>query len=86
MKGIGNMRGKAIIDHRSKHGPLKSLVELANIRGFGKAFFRNLLQTDCVIPVQQKRNRLATLLTAEQKEVIVSLIVYKSTNISCFQG
>lgn len=67
-KGIGIVRGQAVIDHRTKQGPLSSLADLASVKGFGKGFFRKLLQTDCVLPVLRK-NKLSNLLSAKDKEV-----------------
>ena len=37
VKGLGPAKAKAIIDYREKHGPFKSLDELANVKGLGKA-------------------------------------------------
>ena len=35
VKGIGPAKAKAIIDHRSKNGPFKSVDDLKEIKGFG---------------------------------------------------
>lgn len=37
VKGIGPAKAKAIVEYRDKHGAYKSLDELANVKGFGKA-------------------------------------------------
>ena len=37
VKGIGPTKAKAILDHRSKNGPFKSVSDLAKVKGFGKA-------------------------------------------------
>lgn len=37
VKGIGPAKAKAIVDHRAKHGPFKSVDDLASVKGFGKA-------------------------------------------------
>jgi len=37
VKGIGPVKAKAIIEHRQKNGPFKSVDDLAKVKGFGKA-------------------------------------------------
>jgi competence protein ComEA len=37
VKGIGPAKAKAIVDHRAKNGPFKSVEGLAEVKGFGKA-------------------------------------------------
>jgi len=37
VKGIGPGKAKAIIAHREKNGPFKSVDDLAGVKGFGKA-------------------------------------------------
>lgn len=37
VKGIGPAKAKAIVEHRQKNGPFKSLDALADVKGFGKA-------------------------------------------------
>ena len=37
LKGIGPRTAAAIVDYRSKHGPFKSVDELANVKGVGTA-------------------------------------------------
>lgn len=37
VKGLGPAKAKAIITHRESKGSFKSLGELDNVRGFGKA-------------------------------------------------
>lgn len=37
VKGIGPAKAKAIIDHRTKNGPFKSVDGLTEVKGFGKA-------------------------------------------------
>lgn len=42
VKGIGPSKAKAIAEYRDKHGAFKSLDDLANIKGFGKASIAKL--------------------------------------------
>jgi competence protein ComEA len=37
VKGIGPKKAKAIIEHRDKNGPFKSVDDLSKVKGFGKA-------------------------------------------------
>lgn len=37
VKGIGPAKARAIVDHRAKNGPFKSVDGLAEVKGFGKA-------------------------------------------------
>lgn len=37
LKGIGPRTAAAIVDYRTKHGPFKSVDELANVKGVGPA-------------------------------------------------
>lgn len=37
VKGIGPAKAKAIVEHRAKNGPFKSVDGLAEVKGFGKA-------------------------------------------------
>jgi len=36
LKGVGEARARAIIDHRSQHGPFRSADELTLVRGIGQ--------------------------------------------------
>jgi competence protein ComEA len=36
IKGIGPAKARAIIDHRTKNGPFKSVNDLEKVNGFGK--------------------------------------------------
>jgi competence protein ComEA len=42
VKGIGPGKAKAIIAHREKNGPFKSVDELDKVKGFGKASVNKL--------------------------------------------
>ena len=42
VKGIGPAKAKAIIEHRQKNGPYKSLDDLTAVKGFGKASVNKL--------------------------------------------
>jgi competence protein ComEA len=35
LKGIGEAKAKAIIEHRQKNGPFKTVDDLANVKGIG---------------------------------------------------
>lgn len=37
VKGIGPAKAKAIVSHRDKNGPFKSIDALTEVKGFGKA-------------------------------------------------
>lgn len=36
VKGIGPSKARAIVDHRSKNGPFKSVDDLKGVKGFGE--------------------------------------------------
>lgn len=36
LKGVGPAKAEAIVEHRKKHGPFKSLDQLAGVSGIGK--------------------------------------------------
>jgi len=51
LSGIGESRARAIIDHRQRHGPFRSVDELALIRGIGpKTIERNRARIRVVVP------------------------------------
>lgn len=37
IKGVGPAKAKAIVMHREKHGSFKTVDDLAQVKGFGKA-------------------------------------------------
>jgi competence protein ComEA len=37
VNGIGPKKAQAIVEYRKKHGPFKSVDELENVKGLGKA-------------------------------------------------
>jgi len=42
-KGIGKKRAEAIVKYREEHGDFKSIDDLAQVRGMGKAFVNSHL-------------------------------------------
>lgn len=42
VKGLGPVKAKAIMAYRDKHGVFKSLDELSNVKGMGKATIEKL--------------------------------------------
>jgi competence protein ComEA len=51
LSGIGESRARAIIEHRQRHGPFRSVDELALIRGIGpKTIERNRARMRVVVP------------------------------------
>lgn len=42
LKGVGPAKARAIIDHRERHGPFRSVEELVKVRGFGEKTLRRL--------------------------------------------
>ncbi|HNQ04467.1 MAG TPA: helix-hairpin-helix domain-containing protein [Thiobacillaceae bacterium] len=42
VKGIGPAKAKIILEHRDKNGPFKSLDDLMQVKGFGKASVEKL--------------------------------------------
>lgn len=36
VKGVGASKAEAIVQHRTQHGPFKSVEELDDVKGFGK--------------------------------------------------
>ena len=37
LKGVGETRARAIVEHRAQHGPFRSVDELALVKGIGPA-------------------------------------------------
>jgi competence protein ComEA len=42
LKGIGDVKAKAIVDHREKNGPFKSVDDLASVPGIGDKLLETL--------------------------------------------
>ena len=42
LKGIGEEKARAIIEHREKHGPFKNVDELKNVSGIGDKLLSTL--------------------------------------------
>lgn len=54
VRGIGPVKARAIIDHRKAHGPFRSLDDLDDVRGFGKATIEKLRGELVVAPAAAK--------------------------------
>ncbi len=54
VRGIGPVKARAIIDHRKERGPFRSLDDLDDVRGFGKATIEKLRGELMVAPVVAK--------------------------------
>jgi competence protein ComEA len=49
LKGIGETRARAIVEHRNQHGPFRSVDELALVKGIGQKVIdrnRDVLRVD----------------------------------------
>ena len=55
VKGLGPAKAKAIISYREANGGFKSLDELDNVKGFGKASIEKLKDELSVAPEKAKR-------------------------------
>ena len=55
VKGLGPAKAKAIIAHRESNGNFKSLDELDNVKGFGKASIEKLKEELTVGPEKAKK-------------------------------
>jgi len=42
LKGVGEAKAKAIVDHREKHGPFKSVDDLDQVSGIGDKLMSSL--------------------------------------------
>ncbi|MCB6184800.1 helix-hairpin-helix domain-containing protein [Leeia sp. TBRC 13508] len=42
LKGIGPAKAKAILEHRTKNGPFKSIEALKDVKGIGEATFNSI--------------------------------------------
>lgn len=54
VRGIGPVKARAIVDHRTVHGPFRNLDDLDDVRGFGKATIEKLRGELVVAPVAAK--------------------------------
>lgn len=55
VKGLGPAKAKAIISYREANGGFKSLDDLDNVKGFGKASIEKLKDELSVAPEKVKR-------------------------------
>ncbi|HEY9146264.1 MAG TPA: helix-hairpin-helix domain-containing protein [Thiobacillus sp.] len=55
VKGVGPAKAKAIITYREAHGNFKSLDELDNVKGFGKASVEKLKGELSAVPEKVKK-------------------------------
>jgi len=55
VKGLGPAKAKAIIVYRESNGSFKSLDDLDNVKGFGKASIEKLKEELSVGPEQAKK-------------------------------
>lgn len=55
VKGLGPAKAKAIISYRESNGSFKSLDELDNVKGFGKASIEKLKEELSVAPEKAKK-------------------------------
>lgn len=54
VKGLGPVKAKAIISHRETNGKFKSIDDLDNVKGFGKASV-NKLREELTIGVEKAK-------------------------------
>jgi len=55
VRGLGPAKAKAIIAYRESNGSFKSLDELDNVKGFGKASIEKLKEELSVAPEKAKK-------------------------------
>lgn len=55
VKGVGPTKAKSIITYRETHGNFKSLDDLDNVKGFGKASIEKLKGELSVIPEKTRK-------------------------------
>ena len=55
VRGLGPAKAKAIIVYRDANGNFKSLDELDNVKGFGKASIEKLKEELSVVPEKVKK-------------------------------
>lgn len=42
LPGIGEVRGRQILDYRAEHGPFRSIADLMNVNGIGEGIYAKL--------------------------------------------
>lgn len=77
-KGIGKSKAAALLQYRDNFGPLKSVEELFQVKGFGLAFFKRLEGAGELASVTKKTSKgletIWELLMHNTKEVISEIV------------
>lgn len=72
-KRIGKSKATALVQYRDNFGPLKSIEELIQVKGFGLAFFEGLEEAGELAAVKKKTSKgletIWELLLHNKKEV-----------------
>lgn len=53
LEGVGPSKAEAIVQHRTEHGPFKSVEALANVKGIGKSVIEANLERMTVTSEKQ---------------------------------
>lgn len=72
-KHIGKNKAEALVNYRDENGPLTSLLELKDIKGFGKGFF-NWLEESGELPATTKK-------FSRQHEVLNAVVAEEQKNV-----